>query len=223
MANMGSNVPDKLVAISTRSREMTHDAIKRLKEFFPKEIPSNDLVTFLMPITAEAELVRFFLLTIRQNRVVTWDSEADTYIFKPPYEISSAEQLLVYFQKQEIAKSIAITDLQQGWKDCIPTINALDREHKLVVLRHKKDNSPRTIWGNDPTLYAPLDAIYVQKWKAINLPGENEIRDKLKAMSSRAAGDAPKAVLDNKPKQKKKVRRGHKITNTHMQFLDSKR
>lgn len=199
--------------ISLHAREMTHDAINRLKDSFPKAISAQDLISFLVPKQADPGLVDFFFKTFKRSSVVSWKEKENTYRFKPPYDISSAEELLKYFQQQDIAKGIPIPELQQGWKDCVSVVNDLDDQHKIIVLRHKKDRSPRMIWGNDPTLYAPLDEVFIQKWKAIALPGENEIRDKLKAMSSRAAGDAPKPVFVDKVKAKKKVRRGHKVTN----------
>ena len=212
---------DRWEEISLESREMTRDAINRLKEIFPKAISASDLISYLKPSHVERDLVDFFLKTFKRSNVVSWKEKENTFRFKPPYDISSAEELLKYFQRQDIAKGIPITDLQQGWRDCIPVVNKLDAEHKVIALRNKKDQNPRMIWGNDPTLYAPLDEVYVKKWKAMPEIGENEIRDKLKALSSRAAGDAPQAVFKEKSKKKKAARRGIKITNTHMQFLEN--
>lgn len=215
-----------LTKISLRSRTMALQATDRLKELYPQAVSVADLLSYLMNVAEQSDgrLVDFFFKTFKRNGTVNWNEKENTYRYKPPYDVSSPEELLKYFQEQEIAKGIPITELQLGWKDCIPAIDQLDREHKLIVLRNKKDQSPRMIWANDPTLYAPLDDEYVKKWFSVSLPGEDEIRTKLQAMSSKAAGEAPRVFQEGgKAKAKKKVRRGHKITNTHMQFLEGRR
>lgn len=210
--------------LASHASSTSFAAVTRLKKHYPNAIPYQEIVDYSMPVHEQSntELLRYFKLALQKHREVTYDSKANTYRYKPPYEISNPDELLRELQRQDLYKGISYDELKQGWPDCLGTINQLADEHKILIHRHKKDRLPKTIWPDDPTLYVQLEAEFIDHANKTPLPDVDKIRVELGGMQSRAAGEAPKpinAATDKKPK--KKVRRGQKVTNTHMQALEA--
>ena len=196
-------------------------AIDRLKEKFPTSISSDDLVAFVMPSHMRDEKqVDLFKKFIKVNTKVTYDAATESYTFRPLHNISSAEGLLSYLQKQDTSLGINVRELKDGWPDVETTIDKLEAQHKLLVTRNKKDNHPRMVWADDPTLDAPLDDEFKDLWTQIPLPPSEDVIKELTKMNHVPTGQLREQ--DNAPKvekKKKKVRRGVKVTNVHMQGL----
>jgi hypothetical protein len=218
-------LPAHLRETSNRAGVLTHQGYERLREAYPASLSQQDLLSYLMSQQEQANttLVNIFTTVFRKHSSVNWNPKTGQYRYQPPYDISTATELLQFLQEQELAKPIPVEELKKGWADCVVEINKLDKEHKIIVLRHKKDQSPRMIWANDPTLYAEIDKENVEKWHKISLPNPDDIRIELGKMSSKAAGQAPKPINAPQAKTKgpKKSRRGVKVTNTHMLALDA--
>ena len=70
------------------------------------------------------------------------------FIYKTIYNITNGKELLKFLNDQLTYKGIAVKDLKDGWPKCNTTINELEMNGRLIVLRTKKDNSPRYIWRN---------------------------------------------------------------------------
>lgn len=195
-------------------------AIERLKEKAPQSISFDDLVSYVLPVpkrenSAQVERFKDFL---RVNPKVSYDSKSDSFRFKPTLAIYTASDLLTYLQKQDTALGVSVRDLKDGWPNVEETIDHLEKEHRLLVTRQKKDKAPRMVWANDPSLFAPLDPEFQEMWGKISLPPAEEVIRALEREKLNPAGQValPKAG-PVKEKKIKKVRRGAKITNIHIQ------
>lgn len=194
-------------------------ALNRLREKFPEKISKEDLVAYTLPTHKRDEAtIRQFIAQLNLNPKVSYDKDSDSFIFKPEHNITDADSLLKFLQDQDSALGIQVSRLKDGWPDCEKTIDRLESEHRLLVTRNKKDQHPRMVWLDDPTLQAPLDQEFKDEWDKIVLPGVEETIKELRRMNHKTTGEP--AVVDTgikKPKVKKKVTRGTKITNVHMQ------
>lgn len=199
-------------------------AIERLKEKSPHAISRAELVSYVLPSQAVREdqpRVDLFLRYLNINEKVTFHPQSDSYSFRPLHNIFTGDDLLDFLQKQETALGISVRNLKDGWGTVEATIDQLEKEHKLLVTRNKKDNHPRMVWADDPTLIAPIDGEYKELWEQIPVPEKHD--DVIKALTLagfKPAGtvSAPKAA-GKVEKKKKVVRRGQKTTNTHMKGL----
>ncbi|EEP80550.1 conserved hypothetical protein [Uncinocarpus reesii 1704] len=141
-----------------------------------------------------------------------------TFRFRPPHNIRSAEQLLQKLQSQPTAQGMSVRELREGWPNIVESINKLEKEGKLLVTRNKKDDHPRMVWANDPSLVHPFDTEFRQIWEKVKIPDQQTVADELEK-----AGITPtskhKAVKQRPKVEQKKVkkpRRSGKTTNTHM-------
>jgi transcription initiation factor TFIIE subunit beta len=146
------------------------------------------------------------------------DNGKGTYIFRPPHDIRSEEQLLQKLQSQTTMAGMSVKDLKEGWPDVEEAINKLEKEGKLLVTRNKKDNHPKMVWANDPSLMNGFDDEFRQIWEKIKVPDQQKVAEELEK-----AGIMPTSknkVVKPRPKveqkKTKKPRRSGKTTNTHM-------
>lgn len=206
----------------TDARTKVYYAIDRLKEKFPASVPFDDLASYMLSVDErrnrqQVNLIKQFL---RVNPKVDHDPANDTYRFRPLHNIATADDLLAYFQRQETALGLNVRDLKEAWPNVEDTIDQLEKENKLLVTRNKKDNHPRMVWSNDPSLIAPLDPEFKEFWHQVTLPNTEDVIRELTRMNHTPTGELRKP--ENAPKvekKKKKVRRGNKVTNVHMQSL----
>ena len=193
-------------------------AITRLRDKFPESIKKEDLVAYTLPIQKRDDAtVQQFIAQMLINPKAAYNAEKDEFIFKPEHNITDADSLLAYLQNQDSAMGIAVKNLKDGWPDVEDTIDRLEGEHRLLVTRNKKDNHPRMVWLDDPTLQAPLDQEFKDIWNTIPLPSvEDTIKD-LRKMNHKSTGEpAVQEAAVHQPKKKRTNKRGSKVTNTHM-------
>lgn len=204
------------------ARTIVIHCVDRLREKFPASQSLDELLTFALPEHKRQDtgLVNLIKTFLRVNPKANWNASSDTYRFRPLHNISSPEELLGYFQKQETALGLVVRDLKEGWPDAEEGIDKLEAENKLLVTRNKKDGHPRMVWPNDPSLIAPLDQEFKDLWAQISLPLPDDVIKELIRMNHTPTGELQKADLAARPeKKKKKVRRGAKVTNVHMQDM----
>ncbi|OKL61292.1 hypothetical protein UA08_03761 [Talaromyces atroroseus] len=141
-----------------------------------------------------------------------------TFSFRPPHNIRSEEQLLQKLQSQTTMTGILVKDLKEGWPGVEQTIDKLEQEGKLLVTRNKKDNHPKMVWANDPSLVHQFDDEFRQIWEKTKIPDQQHVIEELEK-----AGMIPtnkNKVVKPRPKveqkKTKKPRRTGKTTNTHM-------
>jgi transcription initiation factor TFIIE subunit beta len=141
-----------------------------------------------------------------------------SFTYRPIHNVRSEDDLKGFLQKRTTAQGVSVKELKDGWKGADKAIAALERKGEVLVTHLKKDNAPKMVWHNDPTLIHKVDENFHKLWHSIKLPSNpEELRSKLEAAGLKPAS-APKPIVVAKPKEKKKkaVRRGGRQTNTHM-------
>ncbi|CCU76901.1 transcription initiation factor IIE beta subunit (TFIIE-BETA) [Blumeria hordei DH14] len=148
----------------------------------------------------------------------SWDS--GYFEHRPIIQVKNEIDLITYLQKKTTAQGVSVKDLKDGWPDCDVAIDKLEKEHRILVTRTKKDNHARMVWSNDPTLLYEIDPEFQVMWHKIELPSVDELVRKLLEAGQKPASEDPskRVKLAPKPKEKKKraPRSGGKTTNTHM-------
>ena len=131
--------------------------------------------------------------------------------------------LLQFLQRRTDAQGVSIKDLKDGWPDCEPTLTALEKEHRVLVVRTKKDNHPRMVWLDDPSLCHGVEPEFQALWHRSEIPPLDDIVRKLTAAGQKPTSEDPRLRAANQPKEKKvkkkAQRRTGKSTNTHMEHL----
>lgn len=169
---------------------------------------SLDISDKLLPLLKEIDRIRY-------------DESTNTLEYMSLHNIRSAEDLLNFLRLQSTFKGISVKELRDGWSGCFEAIEALEEESKIIVLRAKKDNSPRSVWANFGGELGTVDDEFVELWKHIRIPDKDSLYQALISNSLKPTGADPHD-LKKKPQQQerkqKKARRG-KITNTHMKGI----
>ena len=142
----------------------------------------------------------------------------DTFSFRPAHNIRSGNDLLRHLQSQPTAQGLSFKDLRDGWPDAEATVDDLENQGKLLVLRNKKDNHARMVWPNDPSLEMEIDGEFQDIWNKIKLPQPEVLADELKREGLTPANKRGTKKLPPKTPEKKtkKPRKGGRTTNTHM-------
>jgi transcription initiation factor TFIIE subunit beta len=152
----------------------------------------------------------------------TWLS--GTYTHRPIIpNVRDAISLLAHLQRKTDASGVSVKDLKDGWPDCEETIADLERQHKVLVVRTKKDNFPRYVWPNDASLHHSVQAEFQVMWHRVPLPSLDDMHRKLVSVGQKPTSEDPLKLVSTgaKPKQQKKRagKRIGKATNTHMAHL----
>lgn len=214
---MTANMAAYLSAAQTK----TTFAVTRLREGFPAALPIDDVINYSFgKLEQNDKIVDTFKKMMEKSREVTVNKKDRTYCYKPPYDIRSSDQLMTYFQNQTDTTFINVLDLKKGWGDCEAVIDKMEQQHRLIVIRHKKDSAPRVIWADDASLHVPLDKEFIDLWTSIPLSSKDDVVRYLKQSGRMTAGQ----IADNKgvaiAKAKvRKSRQSTKQTNKHMTGL----
>lgn len=210
----------------TQVHTQVYYAVENLKK---KQTPHTwaDICSFLSLHTiAQGEDFRNNVRRALQNHPkVAYDPRgADrkgTFVFKPPYDIRNSEQLLAHLQAQKTAQGLSVKELREGWPDCEVEITKLEKEHKLLVTRNRKDDHAKQVWADDPTLFNPIDDEFRNLWDKTRLPDALTVVEEIEKAGLTPTGKSgaikPKVVKAEK--KTKKPRRGGKMTNTHMTHI----
>lgn len=137
--------------------------------------------------------------------------------------VTSKATLLECLQAKTDASFISVKDLKDGWPNCDKAIDELEAEHKIIVVRTKKDNHARYIWIDDPQLAHHVDPEFRIMWQKVQLPSLEDIVRKLTAVGQKPASEDPRLKKLDQPKnakQKKRSNRSNKQQqNVHMAHL----
>ena len=215
-----SNLPASFDADKFDPRPSIVFAVERLKAKLPQTVSSPDLLSYVLPSQAveNQPAVAVFKKYLQSHGKVTYNRATDSWRYKPALPIFNEADLLTYLQNQETALGISVSTLKDGWPDVVETIDKLEAQSRLLVNRQKKDNSARSIWANDPSLNSPLDQEFKDIFNGVALP---TIEDTVRSLEREHLNPAGQVVVlgPEAPRKKKvkKVRRGAKITNVHMQ------
>ncbi|CAI4602832.1 AEL_collapsed_G0034950.mRNA.1.CDS.1 [Saccharomyces cerevisiae] len=147
-----------------------------------------------------------------------FDPKKGTFKYLSTYDVHSPSELLKLLRSQVTFKGISCKDLKDGWPQCDETINQLEEDSKILVLRTKKDKTPRYVWYNSGGNLKCIDEEFVKMWENVQLPQFAELPRKLQDLGLKPASVDP-ATIKRQTKRvevKKKRQRKGKITNTHM-------
>jgi len=185
----------------------------------PQEVASY----LSLPLTSEV----FQVLRENSNPRIHYDADADTFEFRPLHNIRSKTDLLAFLQRQTTAQGLAVKELKEGWAGAIDAIDVLEKSGDILVIRTKKENLPRMIWGNDKTLTCEVDDEFRELWHGIKIPPAAELVGELEGMGLKPASVDPstlKVEVKKQQKRKRAVNRRGKVSNVHMSDIlkDSK-
>lgn len=152
---------------------------------------------------------------------IKYDPATETVEYTSLHNIQLSEDLLNFLRSQTTAKGVLVKELRDGWPGCNEAITELEEEGKIIALRNKKDNSPRSVWANFGGEIGIMDSDFVDEWSKIKVPDRDSLYEALVENSLKPTGEDPHDLKKRPVQQerkKKKVRRG-KITNTHMKGI----
>ena len=153
----------------------------------------------------------------------TW--KTGKYVYRPIImDVKDKTSLLAHLQKKTDASGVSVKDLKDGWPNCEDALTELERVHKVLVVRTKKDNFPRFVWANDPSLHYDVDPEFKSLWSRVPLPSVDDMHRKLVSVGQKPTSEDPLKIAQGgaaKPKQQKKRagKRAGKATNVHMAHL----
>lgn len=181
-----------------------------------------DLLSYLSLEHREDEYKRTIGTILRSHHKVNYepknDGSEDLFSFRPLHNIRAADSLLAHLQSQPTAQGLSVRELRDGWLDAEAAIDELERKGKLLVTRNKKDDHPKMVWPNDPSLSIHIDDEFQIMWEKIKLPEPGAVADQLEkaGLTPTSKSKAPKTKVKQQEQKSKKPRRGGKTTNTHM-------
>ncbi|KAG6223758.1 hypothetical protein E4U34_000707 [Claviceps purpurea] len=152
----------------------------------------------------------------------TW--KTGLYTYRPIVGgVKDATSLLAYLQRKTDASGVSVKDLKDGWPDCEETLASLEKQHKILVVRTKKDNFPRYVWADDSSLHQSIQPEFCAMWHRVPIPSVEDMHRKLVNVGQKPTSEDPLKIqqASNKPKVQKKraSKRGGKATNVHMAHL----
>lgn len=202
-----------VTAGSHRNTQFVH-AMEYLKKV-ERPVTFEDLQSYLsFPVEPLMQL-------LENNPHLRVNGDTVTYVSK--LGVYSGDDLLRYLHQMVTFQGIPVRDLKDGWSGALPTIANLEAEQKIIVLRNRKDNSPRLIWPNKGGPIGKVDPKFVSLWQSALVPSANDLPGNLERVGLKPSSvDPSKVKRENQSTQEKKPKRRtprSKITNTHMKGL----
>ncbi|KAI1319747.1 transcription initiation factor IIE, beta subunit [Xylariaceae sp. FL0255] len=160
--------------------------------------------------------------TSKEDKTPSWRLGKYQFMAKIP-GVHDKLTLLAYLQQKTDASSLSVKDLKDGWPDCDNAISELEKDHKILVVRTKKDNYAKFIWLDDPHLAHHVDPEFVTPWHKCKLPPVDEMVRKLTAIGQKPASEDPRLKKVDAPKTAAKKRKSTRPpkhqSNSHMAHL----
>lgn len=190
----------------------------------------KEILEYLSQVHADEGTKRLIIQILKKHDRVRWIPDpqskvwdSGTFIHNPIINVRTKNDLIGFLQIRADAQGVSVKDLKDGWPDCEDAIDELEKNHKILVTRTKKDNHARMVWINDPTLVHHVDHEFHVMWRQVELPSVDELVRKLMDAGQKPASEDPSKRIKapTKPKEKKKraARKGGRTTNTHMEHL----
>ena len=142
-----------------------------------------------------------------------------SFRFRPVHNVRSGEELRGYLQQQPTAQGISVKELKDGWPTAIAEIDELERRGELLVTKNKKDNIPKMVWPNDPSLALHIDQDFQDYWSKIKLPtNPSDMRMELEKAGLTPTSQVKEVIKMGGAREKKKrvSRKIGRSTNLHM-------
>lgn len=202
-SNIGTSVFKIMQALMQEDHALGEDEIMRLTAIY---IPSNP------------ELVQ----QLRRNPRIEYNSDDNTYKYKPIHNIRSKDDIVNLVNTSAGKSGMDVRELQESWKDALKSIDELDSDGRIIVLR-TRDNKARFVYPAENIFEIKISGEFKKMWHEIHVPKESELNRELekaglKAATSNAKPEKP--VVLKYTKIKKKIHKRIKITNKHLVGLD---
>lgn len=156
---------------------------------------------------------------LRRNDRIRIDNQKLTATYVSIFNIYSKEELLTFLRSQQTFQGIPIKQLKDGWNGCLAAVDELETSGDILVLRTKKENTPRYVWANTGGKLGGLDEEFVNIWNHTKVPDSADLPKELEKAHLKPTSVDPATIKSNKKsvseKKQRKPRRG-KITNTHL-------
>ncbi len=195
------------------------NAVQRLRDKFPNSVSFQDLMDYTLSAQKTADRLRIMKVFLGRHPKIDSDFFRKTgeYKFYPKLGIAGPEDMLRTLRADKSGAGLAVREIKDVWTNYEEDITRLEKQHKIAVLRNKKDAGARHVWLDDPTMYANLDEEFRDMWVMAPLPAKERIRQELEEFGFKVATEKPKSNAPTRiDRKQKKTRRGQKITNTHI-------
>ncbi|CAG8501130.1 3331_t:CDS:2 [Paraglomus brasilianum] len=169
-----------------------HKVINFLKERVDSPQSAEDLKSHqIADITTNDELYKLMI----NNEKIEYDAANGTFKYKPEFMIRSSEDLLqlLYERKDSKPCGMHFKDLADSYVDVTTSIQELEKESRILVIRLMKDNSPRLMFWNDVGENTTMDKEFVDMFHKVKTPDDVDLKVELQK-----AGLQTMAILENK-------------------------
>lgn len=199
-------------------------AIDYIKAKNDNAVPFDDIVNYLsLPNNAQKHIPHI-MQALRSHERVSYLPKAvsgtgkDSFKYRPHHPVTNAEELKLYLARQQTAQGISIRELKDGWPDCATTVDELEKEGQILVIRGKKDGAPKMVWFDSPNYHIKVDEEFANFWSKTKLPAsETEMRNELERAGLTSTSQVKEVKkMEIKKDRKRPNRRGGKTTNQHM-------
>ncbi|KAK9474646.1 TFIIE beta subunit core domain-containing protein [Dipodascopsis tothii] len=198
--------------IGNHALTQLHHAVEYIKGK-DRPVSVDDLSSFL-----SHNATPMLLAQLQRIDRINYDAAANTYEYRPLHNIRSKEALLLFLRRQPTAHGLPVKELKDGWSGYMDAIDELEQSGDIMVLRTKKEGTPRLVWANAGGDIGGVDIEYVNAWHRIAIPAAPDLPAALDEVGLKPTSVDPATVKKaTKPveRKQKKPRRG-KITNTHI-------
>ncbi|KXL48805.1 hypothetical protein M433DRAFT_164252 [Acidomyces richmondensis BFW] len=239
------------------------DAVKYLKDNSPKTLPYERIISYISlpndlrrkehllhralkdhPRMIYTPSARTAQLLARGQIADEEVRNKDSFKYRPLHPVTNPTELRAYLATLDTAHGIPVKELKDGWPDCVPALINLEAQGHVLLLRNKKDGTPRTVWPDSPAYHilsvppkasgtssltadetppVPLvkqaDDDFKEKWAKIRLPAnENDLRLELERANLTPTSVVREVrTVEVKKRERKRVeRKNGKKTNVHM-------
>ncbi|CDK25676.1 unnamed protein product [Kuraishia capsulata CBS 1993] len=207
--------PTLQLAGSLLSTQLLH-AVEYIKQH-DNPIPLSSLERYL-----SYDVAQNLLPLLKNVNRIKYDPNLKTLEYVSLHNIRSSADLLGFLRAQPTFKGISVKDLRDGWPSCLASIDELEADNKILVLRTKKENAPRLVWPNYGGKLNVIDEEFVAMWNRIKIPEGDDLQLQLVENKLKPTSVDPSSIrrkpAANQDKKQKRPRRG-KITNTHMKGI----
>ncbi|KAI4156235.1 MAG: hypothetical protein LQ340_000429 [Diploschistes diacapsis] len=201
-----------------------HYAVQNLKEK-RKASTAEELISYLSLHGLTDHQVEVFKKALRDNPQILFDPAGSDgkgiYSFRSRYDIHNPSQLLRHLQGLPTFQGLPAPLLEEGWENSEQGIRDLESNHKLLVLRSRKDDKAKMVWLDDPTLSRSIDLEFRDMWSRIKLPDPETTAAELERNGLVPANKSkkPKVVTKTTERKPRRAKKSGRITNQHMQHL----
>lgn len=214
---------EPMIPIDTGSgREILTQVVYAIEYLRSKEraVPFDDIWNYLsMPPELSKHRSALRKALIDHPKTEYTSGPQATFRFRPIHNVRTGDELIAYLQHQKTAQGISVKELKDGWPAAITEIEALERKGQLLVTRNKKDNTPKMVWSNDPSLTIHVEDDFQTYWSKTKLPSNpSDMRLELEKAGLTPTSQV-KEIVKVMPQRKEKRRVNRKAgrsTNTHM-------